>query len=42
MEEMHELMKYLSAGTTVEVTVQRTQNGIYIEQTIDIVLGSKN
>ena len=42
MAEMQELMKYLSAGTTVEVTVQRAQNGKYIEQTIDIVLGSKN
>lgn len=42
MAEMQELMKYLSAGTTVEVTIQRAQNGEFIEQTIDVVLGSKN
>lgn len=42
MSEMQELMKYLSAGSTVEVTIQRAQNGEYIEQTLDIVLGSKN
>lgn len=42
MAEMQELMKYLSAGTTVEVTIQRAQNGEFKEQTLDIVLGSKN
>ncbi len=42
MAEMQELMKYLAAGTAVEVTVQRAQNGEYIEQTIEVILGSKN
>lgn len=42
MAEMQELMKYLPAGTTVEVTVQRAQNGEFTEQTFDVVLGSKN
>lgn len=42
MAEMQELMKYLSAGTTVEITVQRAQNGEFAEQTFNVVLGSKN
>ncbi len=41
MEEMQELMKYLPAGTTVEVTVQRAKNGEYVEVDLEIVLGSK-
>ena len=41
MEEMQELMQYLEAGSTVEVTVQRAQNGEYVEQVLEIVLGSK-
>lgn len=41
MDEMQELMKYLSAGSTVEVTVQRAQNGEYVEQVLQIVLGAK-
>ncbi len=40
-EEMEELMQYLEAGSTVEVTVQRTQNGEYVEQVLEIVLGAK-
>ena len=38
---MEELMKYLEAGSTVEVTIQRAQNGEYVEQVLEIVLGAK-
>ncbi len=41
MEEMQELLRYLPAGTTVEVTVQRAKNGEYKEQTLEVILGSK-
>ena len=41
MEEMQELMKYLSAGDTVNVTIERAQNGEYVEMDLEIVLGSK-
>lgn len=41
MEEMQNLMQYLPAGSTVEVTIQRAFNGEYEEQTMEIVLGSK-
>ena len=40
-QEMEELMKYLEAGSTVEVTIQRAQNGEYVEQVLEIVLGAK-
>lgn len=42
MEEMQDLLQYLSAGTEVEVTIQRAQNGEYVEQTLTVTLGSKN
>lgn len=41
MEEMQELMQYLPAGSTVEVTIQRAQSGEYVENTVEVVLGSK-
>lgn len=41
MQEVQELMRYLPAGTTVEVVVQRAQNGEYVEQTLQVILGSK-
>ena len=41
MDEVQELLRYLPAGTSVEVTVQRAQNGEYVEKTVDVVLGSK-
>ncbi len=41
MEEMQGLMKYLSAGDTVNVTIERAQNGEYVEMELEIVLGSK-
>lgn len=40
-EEMQELMKYLPAGSEVEVTIQRAYNGEYKEETLKIVLGTK-
>lgn len=41
MEEVQNLMRYISAGTTVEVTIQRAQNGEYVEQVLQVTLGSK-
>lgn len=42
MDEVQELMKYLPAGTVVEVTVQRAKNGEYVKQELDVALGAKN
>lgn len=41
MEEIQNLLKYLSAGDSVEVSIERAQNGEYVEQTIYITLGRK-
>ncbi len=41
MEEIQELMRYLPAGTSVEVTLWRAKNGKYEEQTLEVLLGSK-
>ena len=41
MEEMQELMRYLPAGSSVEVTIQRAKNGKYEEQTLEVLLGAK-
>ncbi|MCI8634939.1 MAG: trypsin-like serine protease [Eubacterium sp.] len=41
MDEIQELMKYLSVGSVVEVTVERAQNGSYVEQVLEITLGAK-
>lgn len=41
MQEVQDLLQYLSAGSTVEVTVQRAENGEYTEQTVEVILGSK-
>ncbi len=41
MEEMQELMQYLPAGSAVEVTIERAQNGEYVEKTLEITLGAK-
>lgn len=43
--ELEELMQYYSAGSEVEVTIQRRQtaeNGDYVEQIIKVTLGGKN
>lgn len=41
MDEVQELMRYLPAGSEVEVTIQRAYNGEYKEETLKITLGSK-
>ncbi len=41
MEEIQSLLRYLSAGDTVEVTIERAQNGEYVESTLQVVLGRK-
>ncbi|MBO5303750.1 MAG: trypsin-like peptidase domain-containing protein [Lachnospiraceae bacterium] len=41
MEEIQSLLQYLSAGDTVEVTIERAQNGEYVESTLQVVLGRK-
>ena len=42
MEEIQELLQYHAAGSKVTVTVCRADNGQYIEQEIEVTLGSKN
>lgn len=42
MEEVQELLQYHAAGTKVTITVSRADNGQYIEQDIEVTLGSKN
>ncbi len=42
MQSLSELLEYYAAGTEVTVTVQRADNGQYVEQDIQVVLGSKN
>ena len=39
-EELTRLVQYYEAGSTVTVTVQRLENGQYVEKTIDVTLGS--
>ena len=40
-EELSSLVKYYEKGTTVDITVQRLENGAYTEKTIPVTLGSK-
>lgn len=42
MEALTSTLQYYAAGTTVEVTVQRSSNGQYLEQQITVVLGRKS
>ena len=42
MEEVQELLQYHAAGTKVKITVCRADNGQYIEQELEVTLGSKN
>lgn len=42
MEELASMMEYYSAGTTVDVKIQRASNGEYVEQVITVTLGKKN
>lgn len=42
MEELSTRMQYYKAGDTVEVTIKRASEGVYVEQTISVTLGKKN
>ena len=42
MEEVQELLQYHAAGTKVTVTICRADNGQYVEQDLEVTLGSKN
>lgn len=41
MEEVRSLMQYLPAGSEVEVTIQRAQDGTYEEHTLNVTMGKK-
>ncbi len=40
-EELSSLVKYYEQGTTVDITVERLENGAYTEKVISVTLGSK-
>ena len=40
-EELSSLVKYYEKGTTVDITVERLENGAYTEKVISVTLGSK-
>lgn len=42
MEELSTRMQYYKAGETVDVTIKRASDGVYVEQTISVTLGKKN
>lgn len=42
MEALAERLQYYKAGTTVDVTIQRVENGQWAESTISVTLGKKN
>ena len=42
MEDLSSKLQYYKAGTTVDVTIQRSSNGQYEEQTLAVTLGKKN
>ena len=41
MTSLQNQLSYYSAGTKVDVTVQRSENGKWVEKTISVTLGSK-
>ena len=41
MEDLQNLLQRYRQGETVELTVQRLENGEYTEKTVSIVLGAK-
>ena len=41
-EDLSNLVKYYEKGTSVDVTVQRLEDGTYSEKVITVVLGAKN
>lgn len=40
-EELSSLVKYYEKGTTVDITVERLENGAYTEKVISVTLGAK-
>lgn len=42
MDDLSMKMQYYKAGETVDVTVQRSSDGVYVEQVISVTLGKKN
>jgi serine protease Do len=42
MEELQELLEYQAAGSKVDMTINRANNGSYEEIQIEVTLGSKN
>jgi serine protease Do len=41
MEDLQNQLQYYAAGTTVTVTIERANNGEYVEQEISVTLGEK-
>lgn len=41
-EELQNQLQYYSAGETIQLVVERPENGEYVEQTITITLGARN
>ncbi|MBQ5869969.1 MAG: peptidase S1, partial [Lachnospiraceae bacterium] len=39
--DLNELLAYYKAGTTVTVTVQSLENGVYVEREVEVVLKSR-
>ena len=42
MESLTDTLEYYAAGTTVRITVMRSNNGAYEEKELEVVLGRKN
>ena len=40
-DDLNDKMKYYAAGETVDITIARVQNGQYVEQTVQVTLGSR-
>ena len=42
MDSLTGTLEYYAAGSTVEITVMRVNNGQYVEHALEVVLGKKN
>ena len=40
IEQLRDTLQYYASGETIGVTVQRSDNGKYVEQTLNVTLGS--
>ena len=40
-DDLNDKMKYYAAGENVDITIARAQNGQYVEQTVQVTLGSR-